>query len=249
MSTPWKIDQGYSSLCGIACLYYIFIQRDANAYKKVAVELHRTGIYKFSNGYIIEPNDSMYEIKPSSTEFQSMKMAEADWITLASTRSSESNLRYNGIESGSLDQLGAVNWMGMLTRMCKELAGYKNAKGRDLDWLDVSWTVISQKEFSIEKLIELDKKFHNNKKIILMISPKIINNQSGWRNPLSIHWVVYNGNLKLINSKNMNISPTSKPIDITQVTFDIYTWGKIQSLSRIKTEVFSKYYYGYIEAH
>ena len=181
MSKPWMIDQAQSSLCGMACLYYILIQRNKSLYQRVAVELHRTGVYNFSNGYTIEPKSSMYDIKPSDSNYKNMKMEEVDWIVLASTRSSESNLRYDGIETGSFDQLGAVNWMGMLTRMCKEVAGYSSAKSHDLDLLDVGKTIINKRNFSIDKLFEMDKKYKSGKKIVMMIHPKMISNGDGKR--------------------------------------------------------------------
>ncbi|WP_333613519.1 hypothetical protein [Psychrobacter sp.] len=253
MMYPWMIDQGASSLCGMACLYYILIQRDKYFYKKVAIELHRTGSYTFSNGYKIEPNSSMYDIKPTDSSYVKMKMDEADWIVLASTRSSESNLRYDGIETGSFDQLGAVNWMGMLTRMCKDVAGYSSAKSHDLGLVDVGKTIINKRNFSIDKLFEMDKKYKSGKKIIIMIQPKMIDDKKGDRDINSIHWVVYEGGLQFFDGDGHNVAIDS--LHIGNVKFDIFTWGynpknspRIISKQGISATNFSTNYYGHIEA-
>ncbi|SLJ84078.1 hypothetical protein [Psychrobacter sp. DAB_AL43B] len=252
MMYPWMIDQGASSLCGMACLYYILIQRSSSLYKKIAIELHRTGIYELSNGYTIKPKSSMYDIKPEDSDYKNMKMDEVDWIVLASTRSSESNLRYDGIETGSFDQLGAVNWMGMLTRMCKEVAGYSSAKSNDLGLLDVGKTIINKRNFSIDKLFEMDKKYKSGKKIIMMIQPKMIDDKKGDRDINSIHWVVYEGGLQFFDGDGRNVASDS--LHIGNVKFDIFTWGynpknspRIISKQGISATNFSNNYYGHIE--
>ncbi|MGP5408464.1 hypothetical protein ACTXLW_12830 [Psychrobacter celer] len=254
MSKPWLIDQAQSSLCGMACLYYILIQRSSSLYKKIAVELHRTGIYELSNGYSIRPKSSMYDIKPDDSDYKNMKMAEVDWIVLASTRSSESNLRYDGIETGSFDQLGAVNWMGMLTRMCKEVASYSSTKSHDLGLLDVGKTIINKRNFSIDKLFEMDKKYKSGKKIIMMIQPKMISNNKGDRDINSIHWIVYEGGLQLFDGDGRNVLTDS--LHIGRVKFNIFTWGEEPNNSPrdlprrgISVTNFSTNYYGYIEVY
>lgn len=246
MTKPWLIDQSMSSLCGMACLYYILIQRSSSLYKKIAVELYRTGVYDFSNGYTIQPKSPMYDIKPSDSNYKNMKMDEVDWIVLASSRSSESNLRYDGIETGTFDQLGAVNWMGMLTRMCKEVAGYSSVKSHDLGLLGTGLTLLTGMHSKLEKLIEMDKKYKSGKKIIIMTDPKLIYNDRGWRNPMTIHWVVYEGGLQFLDSKDMIL--TTNLEGASKVTFKIYTWGEIRELRNIPSSNFTSNCYGYIEA-
>ena len=245
MMYPWMIDQGASSLCGMACIYYTLIQRDKYIYKTVAIELHRTGSYAFSNGYKIEPNSSMYDINPTDSNYVKMKMDEADWITLASTRSSESNLKYDGIETGKFDQLGAVNWMSMLTRMCREVAGYSNAKSHDLSLLKTGFTLFTGMHSSLKKLIELDKEYKAGKNIIIMIDPKLIYNDRGWRNPTTIHWVVYKGGLQFLGSKDTVLTTNFE--EASKVTFKVYTWGGIRELRSIPSLNFASNHYGYIE--
>ncbi len=284
MKDCWKIDQAQSSLCGMACLYYILIQRNKNLYKKIAVELHRTGIYKFNNGYTIEPDDSMYKMKTTNKNYKNMAMDEVDWIVLASTRSSESRsdsndgikpllnkasgigigyiggtiakkrLIYKGIENGSLDELGAVNWMDMLIRMCKQVAGYGTVIGHDLDYFDVAKTIATKQIFSLNKLLEIDKKYNAGKKIMMMIQPTMLYGKRGNRNINSIHWIVYEGNLQFYNGDNKKVSQNS--LHIGKISFDMFTWGEDPkahkreiSSKRNPISAFSTNYYGYIEVN
>ena len=196
----------------------------------------------------------MYHIKPTDNNYKNMKMEEVDWIVLASSRSSESNLRYDGIETGSFDQLGAVNWMGMLTRMCKEVASYSSTKSHDLGLLDVGKTIINKRNFSIDKLFEMDKKYKSGKKIIMMIQPKMISNNKGDRDINSIHWIVYEGGLQLFDGDGRNVLTDS--LHIGRVKFNIFTWGEEPNNSPrdlprrgISVTNFSTNYYGYIEVY
>lgn len=67
----------------------------------------------------------------------------------------------------------------MLTRMCQEVAGYSSVKSYDLGLLDVAKTIVNNKNFSIDKLFEIDKKYKSGKKIIIMIQPKMIDDKKG----------------------------------------------------------------------
>ncbi|GAA3784572.1 hypothetical protein [Flavobacterium ginsengiterrae] len=139
---PWKINQGQSSLCGMAALYYAMTKRDPQAYEKLAKELFRTGEYNIGT-YIVKPHEkalSMYETKPTDSNYKSMIMSEIDWIVLATTRSKESlngQFVYNGFENGDMDMIKAVNWPDMLTRMCKEVAGFTYAESFGLNLLSI----------------------------------------------------------------------------------------------------------------
>lgn len=128
IASPWRIDQGSTSLCGMAALYYAMVKTHANEYKKLTKELLRTGEYRTPYGYTVKPNSSaaekMYATKPDSQEFKNQRIPEVDWLVMATSRSGESNFAYDGIETGSSDQLKAVNWPGMLENMLKKVAGF-----------------------------------------------------------------------------------------------------------------------------
>jgi hypothetical protein len=268
---PWKINQGHSSLCGMAALYYAMAKRDPKAYEKLAKELFRTGEYTIGS-YIIKPHDkalSMYDTKPTESNYQAMDMPEIDWIVLATTRSKESlnsQFVYTGFENGNMDMLKAVNWPDMLTRMCKEIAGFSSAEAIDLGLVQIANKKgLSGKlndsigESDILNLKIIDRKYKEGHTILMMIDSSMIDDEPGYNLKdltTDSHWVVYEGGLNFIDVGESKF-----------VGFRIYTWGYdpntqideaghaakstktlIYKNQRINIESFKSNYYGYIEA-
>ncbi|WP_316633028.1 type VI secretion system tube protein TssD [uncultured Flavobacterium sp.] len=267
---PWKIDQGYSSLCGMAALYYAMIKRDSKAYEKLAKELFRTGEHTIGS-YIIKPHDKalgMYETKITDLNYIAMDMSAIDWIVLATTRSKESlnsQFVYNGFENGDVDMLKAVNWPEMLTRMCKEVAGFTHAEAIDLGLLQIANKKgISGKlndalgDIDIMHLKIIDRKYKQGHTILMMIDSGMIEDKVSYNVKdltENAHWVVYEGGLNFIDIGDSKF-----------VGFRIYTWGYdpvnqidesglpakstktlIYKNERISIESFKSNYYGYIE--
>ncbi|WP_144410383.1 hypothetical protein [Chromobacterium vaccinii] len=260
MREPWRIDQGSSSLCGMAALYYVTIKRSPDRYRKIAHELHRTGLCKIDD-FTIEPSDSMYEIKPKDGDYQHMHMWEADWIVLAGTRSSESNLGYHGIETGNWDQFTAINWPGMMADLVRKIAGYGSVESVDIGLLHP----VAKKLFSyagedvsdaLAELRKIDSHKARGHQILLMIDANMIGNQPNYSvgDIKNSHWVVYEGGL--LDGKD-------------QVSFKVYTWGfdpesirkydlrgmlgapdpsTVMTPNGISSSAFESNYYGYIEA-
>ena len=87
---PWRIDQGGTSLCGMASLFYLLAKKDGKGYIKLAKELFRTGEYKY-NKYTIKPHEDaveMYSVNPYKDK-NHPRLPEVDWLTLASVSSKE----------------------------------------------------------------------------------------------------------------------------------------------------------------
>jgi len=277
---PWKIDQKYSSLCGMAALYYVMIKHNPKTYENLAKELFRTGEYKIGT-YVVKPHEkalSMYETKPTDSNYKSMGMSEIDWIVLATTRSKESlnsQFVYNGFENGDMDMLKAVNWPEMLTRMCKEVAGYTNAESFGLNL----YSIMNKKGIEAKahdyvsnsdllELQKIDKKHNAGHTILMMIDSDMIEDVSSY-NPKNLttnsHWIVYEGGLTFYDIHG-NITAKVELAD--KVFFSIYTWGYnptsqldeanksampnqvlIYNHQRISIESFKSNYYGYIEIY
>ncbi|MET3047506.1 hypothetical protein, partial [Flavobacterium covae] len=279
----WKIKQGSSSLCGMAALYYAMLKRDSKEYKKLAQNLFRTGEYSIEK-YIIKPHEkalSMYDVKPTDSNYIAMGMFEIDWIVLATTRSKESlndKFVYKGFEDGNIDMLKAVNWPDMLTRMCKEVAGFSNAISHDLGFnaINNKKRLISARvhdyfsNSDLEELIEIDKSHKLGHTNLMMIDADMIDNKSSYNSLVDIgndsHWVVYEGGLQFYD-KNGKV--TSVLDDVDSLTFRIFTWGYnpvdyknekgkpmwdknsvfLLGNNRISVKSFKSNYYGYIEVY
>ncbi|MDA6070062.1 hypothetical protein NJT12_10575 [Flavobacterium sp. AC] len=267
---PWKINQGNSSLCGMAALYYAMAKKDASAYEKLAKELFRTGEYHIGS-YVLKPHDkalSMYETNPSDRNYKAMKMPDIDWIVLATTRSKESlnsQFVYNGFENGDIDMMKGISWPEMLTRMCKEVAGFSSVEAIDLGLLEIAEKKgISAKlydalgDIDIMHLKNIVRKYKQGHTILMMIDSSMIDDEPGYNLKdltTDSHWVVYEGGLNFIDVGESKF-----------VGFKIYTWGYdtvnqidefkkpspsskilIHAHQRIKIESFKSNYYGYIE--
>lgn len=240
LKEPWRVKQGYSSLCGMAALYYSIVKNNSSVYEKLSIELFRTGFYTIGS-YIIKPHDKaleMYDVNPTDSNFISMKMFEIDWIVLATTRSKESlnsQFVYKGFENGDMDMLKAVNWPNMLTRMCKELGGFKNVIAHNLSLSDINnrKRVLSGRihdyfsDSDLKELLDIDKSYRSGNTILIMIDSSMIEDVSGYNSLIDIandsHWIVYEGGLTFFDIKG-NI--TIRMEDVDKLTFRIFTWGR-----------------------
>ncbi len=238
MQSPWKIDQGYSSLCGMAALYYVLAKKDPMGYEKLAKELHQKGESNY-NGYALKPHEDaleMYDMNPKSADYKTVNMPLVDWITLATTRSKESSLYkmvYRGIEYGSMDQIRGVNWPRMMERLCRELVGYTNVEETGLNEL-----LLQQKKrplggriydyFSdgdLEHLQKMDKEHKWGRQILMMVDADIIEGEVSYSYGdifNDSHWVVYEGGLRLLDSDKEITTNLEK---VEYVSFNVYTWG------------------------
>jgi len=280
----WKIDQGGSSLCGMAALYYAMIKKDASSYSKLAKELYRTGEYTIGS-YVLKPHEkavTMYDTKPTDAGFKGMGMTEADWVVLATTRSKESlndHFVYKGFEGGKVDMIKAVNWPDMLTRTCKEVAGFGNATAHDLglNAINNKKRLLSGRihdyfsNADLEELQKIDKSHNAGHKNLMMIDASMLEDVSSYNSMVDIgndsHWVVYEGGLHFFDKTGV---ATTVLDDVETLTFRIFTWGynpatlkdaagnnphsKYKLLSaksgmKISAKSFKSNYYGYIEVY
>ena len=236
----WRIKQGGSSLCGMAVLYYALLKRDGGAYKKLAKNLFRTGEHTIGK-YIIKPHDkalNMYDVKTTDSNFKAMAMFEIDWIVLATTRSKESlhsKFVYTGFEDGNIDMLKGVNWPEMLTRMCKEVAGFGHAVSHNLGFnaINNKKRLISARIYDyfsnsdLEELIKIDRSHKWGHTNLMMIDADMIDDKSSYNSLVDIgkdsHWVVYEGGLQFFDKNGL---VTTVLDDVETLTFRIFTWGR-----------------------
>ena len=235
ISAPWQIDQGRSSLCGMAALFYAMAQKNPSRYQRLTTELHRKGEFTIGD-YTVKPNslvaERMYEVKTSDSDFQQLSMWEADWILLATTRSGESMLAFDGLGTGTSDQLKSVNWPSMMADLMEKVAGFDHAEEVDTgsvamlikkSWLGKLHDAHSNTD--LDALITIDRRHQSGEKILLMVDFGILTNEVSYSVSevfTDSHWIVYEGGLHLFDAAGRMTQDASLA---TTVQFKAYSWG------------------------
>ncbi|QYS91246.1 hypothetical protein JJC04_16230 [Flavobacterium covae] len=259
---PWRIDQGGTSLCGMASLFYLLAKKDGKGYEKLAKELFRTGEYKY-NKYIVKPHENaieMYSVNPYKDK-DHPKLPEVDWLTLACVRSKESSffgkLLYKGKKGQDAE---AINWPTLMKPLGKNLLGYTDV---EMDYYKVNKSYLRDFFGSDEKLRILEKDidvdFKNGYQICLLIDGTMVDYKPGDDYSLDdfseYHWVVYEGGLEILNG----LKPESDYDNVTNINFNVFTWGELRNDSvnptsglpmrkiRLTKNQFRSNYYGYLK--
>jgi len=248
VAKPYLINQGHTSLCGMACLFYILVKNDKPGYKKLAKTLHRTGKADH-NDYTLEPNEDsqeeMYNINPyTSTEHPTIP--EIDWIVMASARSKESGLGYTGKKG---QDASAINWPWIMISLGKKLLGYSTV---EMDYYKINKSYIRDFFDSDEKIRilekDIDRDFRNGYEVCMMIDGDMMYNKSDYdlTDLAEYHWITYEGNLEILNSK---LKTETDYDEVTNINFNVVTWGRFyRGTSKLKLSKagYRNNYYGYL---
>jgi len=234
LKNNYLIDQNNTSLCGMAAIYYVFLRVAAADYEKIALQLHQKGEFKF-NDYTIKPANSMYEMTPlpENEDYPAIReysdgtkikdpilMPKVDWIVMASTRSSESNLGYSG-KNG--ETVSAINWGSVMTKLLKDLMAYTTI---------IDNTAISTIDKYPEILTTMQEEYNQGYQIIMLINANMLSKKDSWINLTNWHYIVFEGNLSIDEAKQ-------------ECSFNYFSWGKFKSADVFSKTVFNSNFYGY----
>lgn len=237
---PWLINQSGTSLCGMACIFYLFAKEQPDAYKKFAKELFRTGEATF-NGYTIKPSIEVLEKKMDKYQFPigTSKMPLIDYITMAGTRNAD-NASYKGGD----ETFQAINWPPLMTSLSENLLGYKDviSKGVYNPVKPIAYTSLDVKN----KIDDINAQLQAGYKLILMIDSDLIDDIWDTQD-FDLHWVVLESPIK------WNYVPSLLGAKIDEIDFKVYTWGTDPNGSNrylkkmISSSHFMNNYNGYIK--
>lgn len=219
----------------MAALFYAMAQKNSGRYQRLATELHRKGEFTIDD-YAVKPNslvaERMYEVKTSDSDFQQLSMWEADWILLATTRSGESMLAFDGLGIGTSDQLKSVNWPGMMADLMEKVAGFDQAEGVDTGSIAMlikkSWLGKLHDAYSntdLDALMTIDRRHQSGETIFLMIDFGLLTNEVSHSVPevfADSHWIFYEGGLHLFDAAGRTTQDASLA---TTIQFKAYSWG------------------------
>ena len=255
-SKPWLANQKNTSLCGMAAILYLLAKQNHDLYKKFVLGLHRTGYYKFDE-YVVDvskKSEHLLKMNPETNasypEDYKSKMPYCDWISFASIRDQENNVRdFDGEDDFSFD---GATFPNEIEKLMKGILGYSNivdntnmitTKGA------LPWDGEGSSAREIAKMNELTTKGFS---VVMLINTNMIEQKrilfykkdgklyeikgkkaqkSGLLSALE-HWVVFD---EVIGGT----------ISWDEYDFKIFTWGEMKNIV-IDPEIFSTNYYGYV---
>jgi hypothetical protein len=209
---PWLVNQSGTSLCGMACIFYLFAKEQPSSYKKFVKELFRTGEATFNN-YRVKPSIEILEKKidrfgfPVSTD----KMPLTDYITMAGTRNTD-NPSYKGGD----EEFQAINWPPIMHNLCKDLLGYQHVSSKGV-YNPVAPLPYTTTDIKI-KIDDINNQIKVGYKLILMIDSDLI--EDIWDlDSADLHWVV------LETPIVWNYTPKFLGSKVDEIDFKVYSWG------------------------
>jgi hypothetical protein len=238
-STPSKINQGASSLCGAASLMYQLATHDFATYGHYVLDLYDTG--KASLGkLVVEPGSDCRNYAPPAD-----KIKAVDWIALASLRDSENDVfDYASVN----DEAGGITLPG-------DLAGWfdKAGRGPATDNANLLMTA------SLSHLVQADRTRRGGRNVVLFINSGILSGptkKASKGKGASVHpdhWVVLTSTIALggwpmstLDGKGTTIDGDDALLD-SNLSFTIYTWGsETAAVQGVTARDFLKHYYGFV---
>lgn len=224
---PWLINQSGTSLCGMACLFYLFAKEKPDLYKKFAKELFRKGVATF-NGYTVKPSIDVLERRPfingklNEKNFPwhweqinkvnlKVNMPFIDYITMAGTRNTD-NPSYKGGE----EEFQAINWPQLMTSLSEKFLGYKDVSSKGV--YNPVKPLLYTTEGAKKKIDDINNQINAGYKLMLMIDADLIDDH--WdTDSLDLHWVV------LESPITWNYTPKFLGVNVDEIDFKVYSWG------------------------
>lgn len=209
-------DQGWTSLCGPAALFYCLLRDRPDVYEQSARELWLYGRTKIGKLTIEpskgcrHPSGSFYKIDPNTKrETNSSTISGLDWITLASIRDSENSIMsYSEISdqvSGITDWWSLANWF--------EKIGYEKI-----------FSNTSLAHSNLQDIVTLNEYFTKGYTVVSLISAGMLADYGGADISFKNHWIVWES--PMYSSLGQNITLNNKLSDIANIK--AFSWGEVK---------------------
>jgi hypothetical protein len=213
---PRGIDQSSANLCGPAALVYSYIDNEPVRYAQFGIDLFEKGA-GFLGSLEVRPNRNLLGYAPPEGSIN-----QADWMTLASIRNSQSSVfRYDSIND---------SFQGIT--LPKDLAGWFRKIGYTQVVNETNLAVFHK---GIGNLRAADNLFRNGWEVCLFVNAKILTDpmkSSLWPD----HWIVLDGPVRFLNGR---------------LSMDVFTWGRsmtIPASGTLAEKDFLNDYFGYVAA-
>ncbi len=237
--TIGDIDQGTSSLCGIAVIGHFLAVEKFDLYKKIILELHNIGKTILSEtGYeiVVDNDEHLTDLKPTDKNYPlntfGEKMSFPDFIFLCSIRDNLNNIFDYDTESDLNNLLNrlvegstGITYPYEVKLLMEKVLNYSIIK-------DKSRIVTSSFTDVEESVEELQKNIREHYSIALLISKKNFEDNDKPFFTIPNHW---------IGLKDIRKNSTKQ-----EVTLIVFSWGYTSLSWVVSYDVFKDGYFGYI---
>ena len=233
--------------------------------------------------YNMDPTGDNYPVWADANGKEVERMPMANWLSLAVLRSHESTtwvepivlnpfppivipvpkkMTYKGEREDTMDQLAAVNWPGMMERLCREFLGFQNVEsvGLSFNSLERRKSILSicnydeQSNDDLYSLLKMEKAHKEGATVLMMIDMQMFDDIVSYSYKdlfTKSHWIVYEGGLKLLNESNNAVTDLK---ETTRIFFNFATWGvapsdsnkHLKNKKNISVSCFKSTFYGFI---
>lgn len=231
MYTGENINQGDSSICGVAVIGYFLAIQKPKEYEKLVLELHRKGeVTVSSTNYriILDEDEHLTKVKETDVEYPK-KMSYADFIFLFSIKDYLNNIfdyDPDGPNAGGIIEGGTgLTLPNEVESMMKHILNYNSIK-------DETNLITSKWQNTYSSVEELKYLLENGYSISLLIDVDNFINKKKSAISYPKHWVGLND--IFVDTVNEKIS------------VKVFTWGITDKLWTVSFDVFKDGYYGYV---
>ena len=236
-NSPWLIDQGGSSLCGVAIVGYYLARGNFDVYKNFIKDMHLKGVGTFNNtNYTIEIDSDEHLLKYKSTDSRyptksgsNLPIDEIDYIFMLTIKD---HLNFvwdydpdNENSGGIIEGTTGLTLPNEVEKIFKKINGYYDVNN-NTNLATSKWGGASKNASELKELL------NNGNNIALLINADNFQKNNKRIFTVPTHWV----GLKSIIDNNAN----------KEITVDVYTWSRKKTTWKLSYDAFEDGYFGYI---
>lgn len=229
-STAAYPDQGESSLCGAAAVFYCLQQDRPDLYRQIALDLWNRGETCLRD-WSIKPSEGCRHPKSFFYQNNTPQVSPIDWLTLASLRDSENIFKsYDSPDdqfSGITDESTIKKWFKrfdfkFITRSSQNSSSHGQVNHSYKDNYD-----------KLHEISVLNNYLAKDKHVPILINASLLG--SSCQTLTANHWIVGTKPLQLVNSGIITDNMTlTNSILSEEIIFECFSWGDKQTITNFR---------------
>ncbi|TDR27027.1 hypothetical protein [Hydromonas duriensis] len=236
IANPYLIDQGSSSLCGMAASAHFYAQKRQSDYEQFVKSLHKYGKATSAAGYQLttDTDKHLQQYAQSSKKYPASsivgKVHPVDFILLASLRD-----HLNGVfdydpdsdnAGGAVEGGTGMSLPGDVTTLFKNMIGLSDVSFV----LPIQTPSFKKDSFTIKSLDEIKSYLDKGYCVAMLIRMNLLSNKIS-NSPIPEHW---------IGIHELTYDANERTVDMT-----VFTWGQSKTYSKISFGAFNTNFLGF----